>query len=105
MPLILEGVTYYTTKEAAEKLGIQHATLRGAVARGRIAVKRLPELRRNVIAEDELERYRREVAGTRGWTARKRPGYTPDERGRAYQQRWRERHRTTDHERVERPEE
>src|SRR5919108_1121832 len=105
MPLILDGVTYYTTKEAAEKLGIQHATLRGAVARGRIAVRRLPELRRNVIAEDELERYRREVAGTRGWTARKRPGYMPDERRRAYQQRWRERHRAADHERVERPEE
>jgi excisionase family DNA binding protein len=105
MPLILDGVTYYTTKEAAEKLGIQHATLRGAVARRRIAVRRLPEMRRNLIAEDELERYRHEVAGTKGWTARKRPGYTPDERRRAYQQRWRERHRTTDHERVERPEE
>ena len=105
MPLILDGVTHYTTKEAAEKLGIQHATLRGAVARGRIAVRRLPELRRNVIAEDELERYRREVAGTKGWTARKAPGYTPDERRRVYQKRWRERHRAADHERVERSEE
>jgi predicted site-specific integrase-resolvase len=53
MPLILDGVTNYTTKEAAEKLGLQHATLRGVVARGRIAVKRLPELRRNLAAEEE----------------------------------------------------
>lgn len=93
MPLVLDGRLYYTTKEAANYLGLDHATVRGAVMRGRIAARRLGELRRNVIAFDDLERYKADVSGQKGWEMRKAPGYSPNVERREYQRAWREQHR------------
>jgi excisionase family DNA binding protein len=93
MPLVLEGRVYYTTKEAADRLDVEHASVRGAVARGSLAVHRIEELRRNLIAEEELERYKDEVLGGKGWSTRKAPDYTPNVKRREYQRAWRERKR------------
>ena len=80
MPAI-EG--YYTTKEAAEKLGLSHVTMRDAVRRGMIAVKKVA--RRSLIPAAEVERYRAEHLGQGGWDKRRALGYTPSEKQRAYQ--------------------
>ena len=74
---------YYTTKESADALGLSHVTMRGAVRRGVIAVKKVAG--RNLIPADEVERYRAEHLGQLGWDKRKAPGYTPNEKLRAYQ--------------------
>ncbi len=49
-------------------------------------------MNRNVIAEEEVARYAAHV-GTKGWAARKTPGYAPNETRRHYQQTWRQRRR------------
>jgi len=63
----LEG--YYTTTEAAGLLGLRAPTVRDAVRRGRLAVERVGG--RNLVPTAEIERYRAEVLGTRGWEERK----------------------------------
>jgi len=63
----LEG--YYTTTEAAGLLGLRPPTVRDAVRRGRLAVERVGG--RNLVRTAEIERYRAEVLGTRGWEGRK----------------------------------
>jgi len=65
--MALEG--YYTTTEAAALLGLQPPTVRDAVRRGRVTVERVGG--RNLITTAEIERYRAEVQGTRGWEERK----------------------------------
>jgi excisionase family DNA binding protein len=74
---------YYTTKEAADELGLAHGTMRDAVRRGVIAAKKVA--RRSLIPAAEVERYRAEHLGQLGWDKRKAPGYTPNEKLRAYQ--------------------
>jgi len=93
MPLTIDGITYYTTNEAAHELGVQPNSLRTVVAHGTIAVRYMEELGRNLIAADELERYRAERAGQKGWTTRKDPSYQPTNSRAAYFRAYRQRKR------------
>jgi len=93
MPLTIDGTLYYTTTEAAHELGVQPTSLRKVVANGTIAVRYVEELGRNLIAADELERYRAERAGQKGWTTRKDPGYQPTNSRAAYFRAYRQRKR------------
>ena len=74
---------YYSTKEAAEILGLTHAAVKHAVWRGAIQAEQLA--RRHLIPLAEIERYRREVQGTQGWDKRKQPDYQPNAKQRQYQ--------------------
>ena len=74
---------YYTTVEAAQKLGLTRFAVRDAVHRGALGAEMIA--RRILIPEAELERYAREVQGTRGWDKRKRPDYEPSAKHREYQ--------------------
>ncbi len=66
---------WFTLAEAAAQLGITSAALRGAAARKRIHVQQInPRL--NIITVAEVERYRREYLGHKGWD--KRRGRSPD---------------------------
>src|SRR5919197_1937204 len=82
---------YYSTKEAAEILGLSHAAVKHAVWRGAIQAEQIA--RRHLIPLAEIERYRREVQGTQGWQKRKQPGYQPNEKQRKYQQAYYQRKR------------
>jgi len=93
MPLTIDGITYYTTTEAAHELGVQPTSLRKVVANGTIAVRHIEELGRNLIAADEVERYRSEHAGQQGWTTRKDPDYQPTTSRAAYFRAYRRRKR------------
>jgi len=93
MPLTIDGTLYYTTTEAAHELGVQPTSLRKVVANGTIAVRYVEELGRNLIAADELERYRGEHAGQQGWTTRKDPSYQPTNSRAAYFRAYRQRKR------------
>ncbi|HKC76575.1 MAG TPA: helix-turn-helix domain-containing protein [Chloroflexota bacterium] len=75
---------YYTTKEAAELLGLTHAAVKHAVWRGAIQAEQIA--RRHLIPLAEIERYGREVQGTQGWEKRKQPDYQPNQKQRKYQQ-------------------
>jgi excisionase family DNA binding protein len=75
---------YYTTKEAAEILGLSHAAVKHAVWRGAIHAEQIA--RRHLIPIAEIKRYRREVQGTQGWEKRKQPDYQPNQKQRKYQQ-------------------
>jgi excisionase family DNA binding protein len=74
---------YYTTKEAAEILGLSHAAVKHAVWRGAIQAEQIA--RRHLIPLAEIERYKREVQGRQGWDKRKQPDYQPNEKQRQYQ--------------------
>ncbi len=93
MPLTIDGITYYTTNEAAHELGVQPNSLRTVVAHGTIAVRYMEELGRNLIATDEVERYRAEHTGQKGWTTRKDPSYQPTNSRAAYFREYRRRKR------------
>jgi len=93
MPLTIDGITYYTTTEAAHALGVQPTSLRKVVANGTIVVRYVEELGRNLIAADEVERYRAEHAGQQGWTVRKDPNYQPTNSRAAYFRAYRRRKR------------
>jgi excisionase family DNA binding protein len=75
---------YYTTKEAADLLGLSHAAVKHAVWRG--AIQAVQIARRHLIPAAEIERYRREVRGRQGWEKRKQPDYQPNQTQRKYQQ-------------------
>jgi len=89
----LEG--YYTTTDAAGLLGLRPPTVRDAVRRGRLAVERVGG--RNLVTTAEVERYRAEVLGTRGWEGRKADGGEGEpatgEGARVRQRAYRERQR------------
>jgi len=93
MPLTIDGTLYYTTTEAARELGVQPGAVRDAVARGVIAVRHVEEIDRNLIALQDLERYRAERAGQQGWAARKDPTYQPTDSRAAYFREYRRRRR------------
>jgi excisionase family DNA binding protein len=96
MPLLIDGTRYYTTTEAASRLGVRPGTVRDAVARGALVARRLDELRRNVIAEEELARYEALHAGRKGWTTRKAPDHEPSPSHLTYHQNWRPRERVAE---------
>jgi excisionase family DNA binding protein len=75
---------YYTTAEAAEKLGLSQPAMQNAVRRGALRAEKIA--RRILIPAAEVERYAREVQGTQGWDKRKQPDYTPNTKQRTYQQ-------------------
>jgi excisionase family DNA binding protein len=87
--MALEG--YYTTTEAAALLGLKPPSVRNAVMRGRLAVERLGD--RNLVTAAEVERYRVEVLGTRGWEERKAGEHASDAGARERQRTYRERKR------------
>jgi excisionase family DNA binding protein len=74
---------YYSTKEAAEILGLSHAAVKHAVWRGAIQAEQIA--RRHLIPVAEVERYAREVRGRQGWEKRKQPDYQPNQKQRQYQ--------------------
>ena len=74
---------YYTTAEAAEKLGLSQPVMQNAVRRGALKAERIA--RRFLIPAAEVERYAREVQGTQGWEKRKQPDYTPNAKHKEYQ--------------------
>jgi len=71
----------YTVKEAAAALGLSEATIRSAIYRGSITANKMGA-RLNVIEREEVERYRQERLGTRGWEWRRGPEYRPSRRAR-----------------------
>ena len=74
---------YYTTAEAAETLGLSQTAMQNAVRRGALRAEKIA--RRFLIPAAEVERYRNEVLGTRGWDKRKQPDYTPNAKHKEYQ--------------------
>ncbi len=60
----IEG-TWYTTAQAAEKLGLSHNTIRTAIRLGTLKAT-LINPRLNVVTAEALEEYRREHLGRRG---------------------------------------
>ena len=74
---------YYTTAEAAKELGLSQAAMQNAVRRGALRAEKIA--RRILIPAAEVERYRNEVQGTRGWEKRKQPDYTPSTKHTEYQ--------------------
>ena len=65
MPLIIDGITHYSTAEAAERLGLKLPTVKDAIATGTLAYRAVgPRL--NMVPEPALEEYRRTHLGRRG---------------------------------------
>lgn len=92
MPVVIDGLTYYTTKEAAAALGIEWATVRDAIRRGVLEKKPLTP-RLNMVPEPSLEAYRREHLG-QGSQARRLDPDKPVTKGALYARAYRERKKT-----------
>ncbi len=60
----IEG-TWYTTAQAADKLGLSHDTIRSAIRLGTLKAT-LINPRLNVVTAEALDEYRREHLGRRG---------------------------------------
>ncbi len=65
MPLVIDGITHYSTDEAAERLGLSLSTVRDAIATGTLAYLAVGP-RKNMVPEPALEEYRRLRLGRRG---------------------------------------
>ena len=65
MPLVIDGITHYSTAEAAERLGLSLSTVRDAIATGTLAYLAVGP-RKNMVPEPALEEYRRLRLGRRG---------------------------------------
>jgi len=89
--LTIDGATYYTTREAAEALGIEWATVRDAIRRG-VLEKRQITPRLNMVPEGAIEAYRREHLG-RGSQARRLDPTKPVAKNTLYARAYRERKR------------
>jgi len=63
--------------------------VRNAVTHGQLAVERVGD--RNLVSAAEIERYRVEILGTRGWEDRRAEARTPDAGARERQRVYRER--------------
>ena len=74
---------YYTTAEAADKLGLSQPAMQNAVRRGALKAEKIA--RRILIPAAELDRYAREVQGRQGWETRKQADYTPSGKHSEYQ--------------------
>ncbi len=65
MPLVIDGITHYSTAEAAERLGLSLSTVRDAIATGTLAYRAVgPRL--NMVPDPALEEYRHLRLGRRG---------------------------------------
>lgn len=67
----IEG-TWYTTAQAADKLGLSHDTIRSAIRLGTLKAT-LINPRLNVVTAEALDEYRREHLGRRGRPPRRQP--------------------------------
>ncbi len=65
VPLVIDGITHYSTDEAAERLGLSLSTVRDAIATGTLAYLAIGP-RKNMVPEPALEEYRRLRLGRRG---------------------------------------
>ncbi len=65
VPLVIDGITHYSTAEAAERLGLALSTVKGAIATGALAYRAVGP-RKNMVPEPALEEYRRAHLGRRG---------------------------------------
>ncbi len=65
VPLVIDGITHYSTAEAAERLGLSLSTVKGAIATGTLAYREVGP-RKNMVPEPALEEYRRLRLGRRG---------------------------------------
>jgi len=65
VPLVIDGITHYSTAEAAERLGLSLSTVKGAIATGTLA-HRVVGPRKNMVPEPALEEYRHLRLGRRG---------------------------------------
>ena len=62
VPRVINGTTYYSTKEAAAELGIAWASVRDAIRRGTLAHEQFGA-RLNMVPAPALEAYRRDHLG------------------------------------------
>ena len=76
---------WLTTAEAAEVLGLSQGTVKLAITRGTLKARKVSRI--NMIAPEDLEKYRREHLGKQGWDRRKEPGYEPDPKRKARRER------------------
>jgi len=65
VPLVIDGITHYSTDEAAERLGLSLSTVRDAIATGTLAYLAVGP-RKNMVPEPALEEYKRKRLGRRG---------------------------------------
>jgi excisionase family DNA binding protein len=70
---------FYTVKEASKLLGLSESTIRSAIFRGSLTAYKIGA-RLNVIDKAEVERYRQERLGTRGWAWRRGSEYQPSKK-------------------------
>ncbi|HZS91934.1 MAG TPA: hypothetical protein VFE42_31175 [Chloroflexota bacterium] len=92
--LRVDGKEYYSTKEAAVRLGLTQSAVQDAIWRGVLAATQFADIpHRSFIESGELDRYASERRGNQGWEVRKTPGYEPNRKRREYQRAYRERKR------------
>ncbi len=65
VPLVIDGITHYSTAEAAELLGLKLSTVKNAITTGVLAYREIGP-RKNMVPEPALEEYRRTHLGRRG---------------------------------------
>jgi len=65
VPLVIDGITHYSTAEAAERLGLKLSTVQNAITTGALAYWEVGP-RKNMVPEPALEEYRRTRLGQRG---------------------------------------
>ncbi len=65
VPLVIDGITHYSTAEAAERLGLAAQTVKNLIANGTLA-HRPVNPRLNMVPEPALEEYKRRRLGRRG---------------------------------------
>jgi excisionase family DNA binding protein len=63
--------TDYSLAQAAELLGLSPGTLNVQARRGRLRARKIGD--RWIVSAAEVERYRRDVLGKPGWTAKVKP--------------------------------
>ncbi len=65
VPLVIDGITHYSTAEAAERLGLKLSTVKNAITTGALAYREIGP-RKNMVPEPALEEYRCLRLGRRG---------------------------------------
>lgn len=92
LPRVINGTTYYSTKEAAAELGIAWASVRDAIRRGTLAHEQFGA-RLNMVPEAALDAYRRDHLG-QGSQGRRVDPTKPVTKGALYARAYRARKRT-----------